>query len=163
MTTASRLLGIVAQLASLTILVSCSTAETEKERIKREQEHRDFFARKAEESREQTRKIKERFTPKESTPEEKAIISERSRAYYEGVVASILSLDDGVSPASTIARAAVSENLELLRAWKRAQLAPFVGTPGGESVVRRAIAALPGSSFIDSATTAVLRIRRAKP
>lgn len=102
--------------------------------------------------------IKERYTIKEPTAEEAALTKTRSRAYYAGLISSIRQLDDGVSPASTVARAAISDNIDLMRSWKEAQLAPHAKVD--RLAVETALTKLPPQSLVDEATAIVLRNRK---
>lgn len=108
----------------------------------------------------QKKQIHERYAVKDPTPEDVALTKERYVIYYNGLIRSIRMIDDGISPADSIARAAVNENLEHLRSWKRADTAHFA-RPSEETaqMVERALNDLPTRHFIDDATSLVLRIR----
>lgn len=99
--------------------------------------------------------------PKGLTPEEKALSDQLSKEYYTGLVASIQSLDDGISPAESIARAAISQNIQLMKDWKRAQMANILREfPGSGLKIENAISELPSRGHIDEAMAAVLMLRK---
>jgi hypothetical protein len=99
--------------------------------------------------------------PKGLTPEEKALSDQLSKEYYTGLVASIQSLDDGISPAESIARAAISQNIQLMKDWKRAQMAGILREfPGSGLKIENAISELPSRGHIDEAMAAVLTLRK---
>jgi hypothetical protein len=106
-------------------------------------------------------KVKPPLKPKGLTPEEKALSDQLARAYYTGLVASIRSLDDGISPAESIGRAAISENIQLLRDCKRADRVDLVSELQASTLLyEQMLSDLPSRSFIDNATTFVLKVRK---
>ena len=74
---------------------------------------------------------------------------------------SIKELDDGISPADSIAKAAVSENIDELRSWKRAQMAHLARpSEWTKQRVEQSIIGLPSKGLLDEATSIVLRHRK---
>jgi hypothetical protein len=105
--------------------------------------------------------ITDQYTPKDPTPQDLALTKERSIIYYRGLIKSIKELDDGISPADAIAKAAVSENIDELRSWKRAQMAHLARpSEWTRQRVKQGILSLPSKGLLDEATSIVLRHRK---
>jgi hypothetical protein len=162
----TRLLGscraiLIFSFAFLTVLPSCvSSKQQEEARLQRERYDKEW-SEKLIEHQERLQRMRDEWTPKDPTPEDEALTEQRCTAYYRGLVASIRSLDDGVTSADVVARAAVNENIDLLRAWKRAQMANLArpSARAAESV-ESSINSLPSKGLLDDATSVVLRVRR---
>lgn len=144
-------------LAACVMLMGCATRVSEEQR-KREYEERS--AQQLASHKAELKRIEEQYTPKDPTPEDLALTKERSLKYYSGLVRSIKAIDDGVTPADSVARAAVSENIDLLRSWKRAQMAHLARlSEWTAQEVETAINGLPSKGLLDEATSIVLRKR----
>jgi len=112
-----------------------------------------------------TRPLNERhvyFSPRSPTPEEENAANAADDAYSSGLLKSIKQLDDGVSPAESIGRAAVYDNIELWRAWKRVALAHLIDGDKGDSFRLEKRLANPPQGAIDFATVCVLKMRKIK-
>jgi len=142
-------------------LVSCAgPGPTAEERSRRWQAGLDEYTRK---SLQTLREIQEKYTAKELTAEEKADVKEKSQAYYEGMVRSIVSLDDKTTDAETIGRAAISANIDKLRAWKRAQMQNLSRISEVTRLqVESGVIGLPSPAQIDEASMMVLTLRKKK-
>lgn len=119
-----------------------------------------FAASATSDHQEQFQKIKEYWTIKDPTPEDKALEETKMLAYYTGLVRSIKSLDDSSTAADVVAKAAISENIKELREWKGAQLANVARTNEyGARKVDQALNQLPSEGLLNEATSLVLRNR----
>ena len=138
-------------------LAGCTTVSNEQ----RQKEYEEQSARRLEERKVQLKQIKDQYIPKDSTAEDLALAKKLSGEYYSGLIKSISAIDDGISPADSVARAAVSENIDLMRSWKRAQMA-HLARPSAWTAqeVEKAIVNLPSKGLIDEATSIVLRMRK---
>lgn len=141
-------------------LTSCavnSEAVRAEERRKREEESE----RRIREHKAQLERITAQYTPKDPTPEDVALANEKRNIYYAGLIRSIRAIDDSVTPADAVGRAAVSENIDELRAWKRAQMAHLARpSEWAAQEVAKSIAGLPSKGLLDEATSIVLRSRK---
>jgi hypothetical protein len=143
-------------------LTSCvSQARLEQERLEREKQRKAESDRQSAEYQNSLQRIKDQYTPKDPTPQDLALAKERSLIYYRGLLKSIRELDDGISPADAIASAAVSENIDELKSWKRAQMA-HLARPSDWTArqVEESINSLPSKGLVDEATSIVLRHRK---
>ena len=149
---------LILSIASVAVLPSCVSPQQQQQeaRLQRERDEKQ----RSKEHQESLKRIRDQFTPKDPTPEDEALTKQRSNAYYTGLIASIRSLDDGVTPADAVARAAVSENISLMRAWKRAQMANLARPSAwAAEKIESAINSLPSKGLLDEATSIVLRHR----
>ena len=158
----ARIHSFLCLLVSSSILTSCvSQSQLDQERLERENRRQEESDRRLAEHKKSLQKIKDQYTPKDPTPQDLTLAKEKSLLYYRGLVASIKELDDGISPADAIAKAAVSENIKKLRSWKRAQMA-HLARPSEWTAqqVERSIVRLPSKGLLDEATSIVLRHRK---
>jgi hypothetical protein len=142
--------------------VSCaSQSRLEEERLERERQRKEESDRRLESHQRALKNITNQYTPKDPTPQDLALTKERSVIYYRGLIKSIRELDDGISPADAIAKAAVSENIDELRSWKRAQMAHLARpSEWTRQRVEQGILSLPSKGLLDEATSIVLRHRK---
>ena len=129
--------------------------------MERERKRKEESDRFLENHKSTLKNITNQYTPKDPTPQDLALADERSRLYYRGLIKSIRELDDGISPADAIASAAVSENIDELRSWKRAEMAHLARpSEWTRQRVEQGILSLPSKSLLDEATSIVLRHRK---
>lgn len=152
---------VILSIVSLAGLQSCvSSKEQSEAQLQRERDEKARRDQWIREQDERMQRLRDELTPENPTPEDKALTKQRSNAYYTGLIASIQALDDGVSSADAVARAAVNENIDLMRAWKRAQLANQARPSArAAEMVESAINKLPSQALLDEATFIVLRFR----
>jgi hypothetical protein len=154
---------VLAAVAFIT-LASCESSSKIKAQRRQEQAPAEEQTPKSEAKQDHftiPQKSETKVAPKGLTLEEKALAKRLSRAYYMGLIASIRSLDDGISPAESIARAAISQNIQRMRDWKRAQMADILREfPGSGLQIEQAIFELPSRIHIDEAMAAVLTLRK---
>ena len=158
----TRIYQLLCILVYSAIITSCvSQAQLDQERLEREKKRKEESDRRLAEHKKSLQRIKDQYTPKDPTPQDLALSKEKSLVYYRGLVASIKELDDGISPADAIAKAAVSENIKELRSWKRAQMA-HLARPSEWTTqrVEKSIISLPSKGLLDEATSIVLRHRK---
>lgn len=147
--------------AGLLVLVpaSCETAKQREDIRRQEEEKRN--AESAKRHLESLEAIKKRFEIPVPTKEEDNLRKKYWVLYYGGLIQSIKSLDDSVSPADTIGRAAVSDNFDALRKWKTAAVAHYLRQGALErSFFDKLINSLPTQAVLDDATSLVLRNRK---
>lgn len=157
-----RTLGYSLAILCSGFFVSCvSQRHLEEERLERERQLKIESDRRSEEHQRTLKNITNQYTPKDPTQQDIALTKERSLIYYRGLVKSIKELDDGISPADAIAKAAVSENIDELRSWKRAQMAHLARpSEWTKQRVEQSIISLPSKGLLDEATSIVLRYRK---
>ena len=148
---------------SVMILSSCvDHAQIESDRLANERKNKEQTRRLLEDYH---REIKQ-YQPKEATGEEQANAEKIKQLYYQSLVASIVKLDDGITPADAIAKAAVLDNLDnldKLRAWKRADMAHLSRTSEWFAKgVDRAVLQLPSENHYNETTLLVLKYRKMK-
>jgi hypothetical protein len=153
---------IILSTASITILPSCVSSKKQHEaRLQRERDERDRSDQWIKKQQESLQRMRDELTPKDPTPEDEVLTKQRSMAYYSGLITSIRSLDDGVTSADAVARAAVNENIDFMRDWKRAQMANLARPSArAAEMVESAINKLPSQGLLDEATSIVLRYRK---
>jgi hypothetical protein len=105
-------------------------------------------------------RIKARYTAREMTPEEKVEAKALSKKYYQGLVQTIIEIDDGETSPEIIGKSAVIENQSALKTWKRVELRRFTEVDDPE-IRRKAenLDGLPSQSHFDDATYIVLKLR----
>ncbi|MES2920078.1 MAG: hypothetical protein V4819_00930 [Verrucomicrobiota bacterium] len=107
-----------------------------------------------------SRKKIDPFTIK-PTPEQQAKAEAATDAYFRAMRKTIVELDDGRTSPDVIGRAAVSQNIILLREKVVAQSIHFKEESWiGEEVVNEKLAKLPESGDFDMATSMVLKLRQ---
>ena len=142
--------------------ISCvSPSQLEEKRSERERQRKVESDHRLQEYQRSLQNITDQYTPKDPTPQDLSLTKERSNIYCRGLIKSIRELDDGISPADAIAKAAVSENIDELRSWKRAQTAHLARpSTWTKQRVEQLILSLPRQANLDEATSVVLRHRK---
>lgn len=142
------------------LLAGCGLVNQEEARQERLVVYKAESAARSAEHKKQMKKIEDEYAPKVQTQADKEKADRECDLYYAGLVRSIKSLDDKVSRADSVGRAAISENLDQLKAWKRASMAHEArASEWANKTLEDSIAKLPGRNLLDEAASIVLRNR----
>jgi hypothetical protein len=129
---------------------------------KHDQEWRSNFNAQYEKDLKQLRTLEEYNSPTKKTAEDDAEAHRLGKIYTDGVMQSIITLDDGTSDAVTVARAAISENREALILWKRALMIHWYRKPHFRAQIDSKLMREPTENQINEAVSMVLQIRKEK-
>jgi hypothetical protein len=95
-----------------------------------------------------------------TTAEDEAQTHAARTRYVEALKRSVANLDDGVTPANEVGRAAIYASLPELRAWRRAATAHLVNNERDRSLIEPLVNRPPSEQDLATATSLVLRARR---
>ena len=153
---------ILSGLVCVTTITGCSIESKQsihQKQMREAEARRVAYVKKSQES---LRNQKKWLTPSDPTDQQKRDAKSLSRIYYIGVADSVAELDDGVSPADVIARAAIGMNRGKLIAWKTKSTEHFrvVARRIGEDIDSDLRRSLPSRVHVNEATAMVLKHRK---